>query len=219
MRAALQEGVRRRGAAIVRGRGRLRESKRRRWSVELEDDGARLDADVVVCATGAWTYAWADDAGATPAVYPQRGQILHLELPATSTGDWPMIIGFGSHYMLTFPESRVVAGATREDQAGWDYRVTAAGQLELLREAFRVAPGLLDATLVETRVGFRPATRDGMPLLGRAPGIENGVIATGLGPSGLTLGPYIGHLAAGLAAGREPPLDISAFDPGRHLGV
>ena len=68
-----------------------------------------------------------------------------------------MILPPGSHYLLAFDESVVVAGATRESGSGFDYRVTAAGQMEVLTEALRVAPGLATATIIETRVGFRPA--------------------------------------------------------------
>jgi D-amino-acid dehydrogenase len=67
---------------------------------------------------------------------------------------------------LAFDESRVVAGATREVGTGFDYRVTAAGQAEVLSEALRIAPGLGVATVIETRVGFRPVSADGRPLLG-----------------------------------------------------
>ncbi|MDB4898036.1 MAG: dependent oxidoreductase [Firmicutes bacterium] len=33
-------------------------------------------------------------------------------MPGAGAGRWPILVGFHSHYMLTFPESRVVAGAT-----------------------------------------------------------------------------------------------------------
>lgn len=211
--AALRDGLSRRGGTIRHGRGLvLAEEATGRWSVTV--DGQRLTADVVICATGAWTYAW-DGNGTKIPVYPQRGQILHLEVPSTSTAAWPVIVGFNSYYMLTFAENRVVAGATREDGTGFDYRVTASGQAELLAEALRVAPGLATASVAETRIGFRPASPDGLPIFGPAPGSPNGFIATGLGASGLTLGPYVGSLIASMATGEAPSLDVSAFSVGR----
>jgi hypothetical protein len=36
----------------------------------------------------------------------------------------------------------------------------------VLTEALDTAPGLRNATVVETRVGFRPTSGDGLPLLG-----------------------------------------------------
>jgi D-amino-acid dehydrogenase len=211
---ALREGIRRRGGTVIRDRGLVRAEKSTgRWSVDVA--GEHLDADLVICATGAWTYAW-DGNGSIPVpVQPQRGQILHLDVPSVSTRDWPVIVGFSSYYMLTFGENRVVAGATRETGAGFDYRVTASGQAELLAEALRVAPGLSAASVVETRIGFRPASPDGLPIFGPAPGSPNGFVATGLGASGLTLGPYVGSLIAGMARGETPPIGVSAFSPGR----
>ena len=106
----------------------------------------------------------------------------------------------------------MVAGATREREAGFDHRVTAAGQAEVLNQALAVAPGLAPATLVETRIGFRPLGPDAKPLLGAA-GPDGLVIGNGLGPSGLTIGPYAGRLLAQVALGQAPELDLAPYDP------
>jgi D-amino-acid dehydrogenase len=60
---------------------------------------------------------------------------------------------------------------------------------------------LKNATLEEIRVGFRPMSKDGLPLLGQPSSTTGLILATGLGRYGLTLGPYVGRLAAQLAAG------------------
>ena len=114
------------------------------------------------------------------------------------------------HYLLAFPGSHVVAGATRESGTGFDHRVTAEGQREVLEHALRVAPGLGTATLAETRVGFRPATPDGLPVIGALDGHPEVVLATGFGPAGLTIAPYAGRLVSQVVLGEEPdtPLDL-----------
>ena len=115
----------------------------------------------------------------------------------------------------------MVAGATRESDSGFDPRMTAGGVREALDEALRVAPGLADATLQEVRVGLRPASPDGLPLLGRFPGCERLYVATGHGASGLQLGPYSGALVADLALGQSSTpdmgvgLDMEPFAPAR----
>ena len=81
----------------------------------------------------------------------------------------------------------------------------------MIDEALRVAPGLADARLIELRVGLRPYTLDGLPVLGAVPAVEGVVLATGHGATGLQLGPYSGKLAAELALGRKVATDISAF--------
>jgi D-amino-acid dehydrogenase len=182
-------------------------------------DGRELAADVVVLTAGAWTTELCAPLGVRLALGPMRGQILHLQVPDQGTAGWPTVMTLGEehghHYLLAFPGGRVVVGATREPAAGFDARVTAAGQRQVLDAALTLAPGLADATVVETRVGFRPVTPDGFPLLGAVPGVTGLVVATGLGANGLTYGPLMGVLAAGLALGEQPPFDLTPFAPTR----
>ncbi|MBX6341940.1 MAG: FAD-dependent oxidoreductase, partial [Thermomicrobiaceae bacterium] len=213
LRDALQRAAQRRGATVLRGDARpVREGDR---VTAVEVDGRRIGADAVIVAAGAWSPRIGEQVGVRIPVYPQRGQILHLEVPGAAAGRWPIVLGFHSHYILTFPESRVVAGATREDGAGYDVRMTAGGVHEALSEALRVAPGLASATLREVRIGLRPASPDHLPLLGRAPGLANVYLATGHGPSGLQLGPYSGAAVADLALGLRVDLDLAPYAPGR----
>jgi D-amino-acid dehydrogenase len=93
--------------------------------------------------------------------------------------------------------------------------MTAGGVHEALSEALRVAPGLAVGTLHEVRIGLRPASPDGRPILGHFPGGGNVFVATGHGPSGLQLGPYSGALVADLVLGQVSSIDLVPFDPAR----
>ncbi|HEX2939856.1 MAG TPA: FAD-dependent oxidoreductase [Rhodopila sp.] len=199
MAAALLRAAARYGARTVRAdaqpwieQGRVRGVC---WGNEREA------ADCVVVTAGAW-------APLVP-VRPQRGQIVHLQLADTATGDWPVILPPGSHYLVPFDDGRIVVGATREADTGFDYRVTAAGQAEVLFEALRIAPGLGLATVLETRVGFRPVLP--RPVLGWLPGVDGLAAGNGLGAAGLTIGPLGGKLLADLVLGREPVVDLAPF--------
>jgi D-amino-acid dehydrogenase len=177
-------------------------------------DGELEAADAVVVAAGAWSREVLEPAGVSVRVSAERGQIMHISLGSTDTSDWPVILPSGSgHYLLAFDDSRVVAGATREADAGLDYRVTPAGLHELLTNALAVAPGLGSGSYIETRVGFRPVGPDARPLLGQVPGVGGLVVATGLGASGLTMGPHMGAAAARIALGASPGMDLAPFDP------
>ena len=181
----------------------------------VDVSGARIDADEVVLACGAWTDALRRAIGVELGLEPQRGQILHLDVPDAATTRWPIVYGFASYYMLPFAPRRVVVGATREDGVGFDHCVTATGQHELLSRALAFAPGLATAAVMETRVGFRPATRDGLPLIGPVPGCEGLFLASGLGSFGLTAGPFAGALVAACALGAEPAIDLAPYRPDR----
>lgn len=217
VRDALLRLARRHGATIVEataGTG-LRVSADR-VSVTGADPVPR-HPDAVVVSAGSWTSELVRPLGVELPLYPERGQILHLDLPGADerTPGWPVVQPGGGPYLLGFAGGRVVAGATRETEAGFDHRTTAAGISDLLRSMLAVAPGLADAELAEVRVGLRPKTTDGLPILGRVPGLGNLLLATGLGATGLTMGPHVGWLAAQLATGAEPDMDLAPFRPDR----
>jgi D-amino-acid dehydrogenase len=176
-------------------------------------------AGSVIIAGGAWTPELAGPLGVTIAVAPQRGQIIHLQVPDRATGDWPVVHAFHDHYIVSWAGGRVVAGATRETGSGFDPRITAAGVHEVLGEALRVAPGLAGAAMLETRVGLRPLSADGLPVVGSVPGVVGAYVATGHGPSGLTLGPYSAALVTGLVLGRAPALDLTPFRADRFAAA
>lgn len=211
LRASLLDAARAGGAAEHAGRAELDEAG-------VRVDGEPVPADAVVVAAGAWSDDLVAPLGVRLGIAPQRGQITHLDLPGESsppTGHWPVLSPLTGHYMLAFPGSRVVIGATREDGSGFDHRITAAGQLEVLRHGLTVAPGLADATLAETRVGLRPVSRDDRPVIGPLPGHPHVVVTGGFGPKGLTLAPYAGSLVADLVLGGTPTIDLAPFRPER----
>jgi D-amino-acid dehydrogenase len=173
-------------------------------------DGRSYDAPRVVVAGGAWSPAFGADLGVEIPVTPHRGQICHLDTGADA-GDWPCVTVFGGEYLVPWPDGRVVAGATREPDAGFDPRATAGGVHEVLGETLAVAPGLTDATLADVRVGLRPASADDLPVLGPVPGVDGAYLATGHGATGLTLGPYSGRLVAEAVRGAAPAADLAPF--------
>ncbi len=209
--SALRHAAERRGARVLAGTAELLADGGRVVGVRVGAE--RVAAGGVVLAAGAWAPALLAPLGIALAVVPQRGQITHLRLESVETGAWPVVLPSGNHYLLAFEAGRIVAGATRESGTGFDYRVTAGGQAEVLNEALAVAPGLAAATLLETRIGFRPAGPDARPMLGQAAGVAGLVIGNGLGASGLTIGPFAGRLLAQAALGEQPDLDLAPYDP------
>jgi D-amino-acid dehydrogenase len=209
LRDALWRAIRARGGTVIEGNARpVREGDR---VVRVEVNSQTIASDAIILAGGAWSSSFGQDIGLSVPVYPQRGQIIHLSLPGVDTSHWPVVTGFHSHYMLAFPPNRVVVGATREHTSGYDYRATAGGVHAVLSEALRVAPGLAAATLAEIRIGMRPASPDGRPMLGRVSKLSNVFLATGNGPSGLQLGPYCGAAVADLACGEAVSVDLAPF--------
>jgi D-amino-acid dehydrogenase len=178
-------------------------------------DGEQVAAQAVVITGGAWTAHFADQLGVPVGVRPQRGQIVHLGTPEQDTQRWPILHTLRGYYLVPWPDQRVAVGATREDGAGFDPSMTVAGIEEVFTEAERMVPMLHDATLCEIRVGLRPSSLDGLPILGRVPHVDGVVLATGHGPVGLTHGPYTGKLITDLLLDRSIEVDLAPFSAGR----
>lgn len=177
-------------------------------------DDQDVPADQVVIAGGAWSPTFADQLDLGIPVTPQRGQIAHLDV-GTDTGSWPIIAAFRGHYLVPWPDGRVAAGATREDDVGYEPHRTVAGVREVMDEALRVAPGLAEAAVREIRVGLRPATPDELPVLGPVPTVDGVHLATGHGPTGLTIGPYTGKLVAQSVRDETPDRSLEPYGLGR----
>jgi D-amino-acid dehydrogenase len=198
------------GVSVLKGDASLVMSGQKVTGVKV--NGHILDGEMVVVAGGVWANELLAQIGVEFKVTPQKAQIIHLEMPGMETGNWPVIMPPNDQYILTFDHGRVVIGATHEDEAGYDHRVTAGGINEVLGKALAVAPGLSDSTILETRVGFRPFTPGFLPVLGWVPSIQGLLISNGLGASGLTSGPYIGAELAKLALDMETEIDVSLYD-------
>lgn len=209
--AAFQRAAVKRRARLVAGSAELVMRGNRAMGVRV--DGELIAADTVVVAAGAWAPDMLGPAGIRLVVAPQRGQIVHLRLPGTDTASWPVLLPLNSYYLLAFEDSRVVVGATRESNSGFDYRLTAAGVAEVLDAGLAVAPGLATWTIHEIRIGFRPMAHDDRPKLGPVPGVDNLIIGNGLGASGLAMGPYSGALLANATLGKPTDLALEPFAP------
>jgi D-amino-acid dehydrogenase len=70
---------------------------------------------------------------------------------------------------------------------------------------------------VETWAGLRPATSDGLPLIGELPGHEGLFLATGHGMLGVTLAPATAALLAPLVLDDRAAPELAPFDPGRRF--
>jgi len=70
-------------------------------------------------------------------------------------------------------------------------------------------PGLRAASVESVRVGMRPIPGDGLPVLGRAPGLRNFHFA--VSHSGATLGVHAGALVAGEVLGEDHSGELAAF--------
>jgi glycine oxidase len=193
--AALREACARAGVEIREQAGpaklALDRDASRVCGLELAD-GGRLAAETVVVAAGAWSGSvegLPDEAGV--AVRPVKGQIMLLRDPA-GPGLLTRVVRYAGGYLVPRSDGRYVLGATMEER-GFDAQPTAGAVYELLRRAYEVVPGVSELELLELGVGFRPATPDNVPIVGRA-SVEGLVWATGHHRNGILLAPLTAEL-------------------------
>ena len=87
----------------------------------------------------------------------------------------------------------------------------------LARAAGRVSTVLAAARITRRQACYRPVTDDGLPLIGRVPGVTGAYVATGHGPWGMLNAPATGlALAELITDGAAATLDLRAFDPARR---
>ena len=173
--------------------------------------GKDLRADIVVSAGGAWASALFEPLGLELKVVPQKAQILHLKAHGEQTGNWPVVMVPFGQYIVPFEDGRIVAGATHENDSGFDDKLTAGGIHHILDKTMDAAPGLSVAEFTGAATGFRPSTLSALPFIGQVPGQERLFAANALGASGLTAGPYLGMQLAKLALGQETEIDLSLY--------
>jgi len=210
LRDSLINASKKRGVSFIEGDASLLVEGRAVKGVTIA--GRDVLAEAIIVTGGSWSRELLEPLGIQFLVTPQKAQIVHLKLEETDTSGWPVVMPPNNQYLLSFEDGRIVVGATHEDEAGWDKRITAGGINEVLSKALEIAPGLANSTWLETRVGFRPFTPGFLPVFGAIPNYHGLYAANGLGASGLTAGPYLGAELAKLILGQPIELDISRYN-------
>src|SRR5262249_41799158 len=131
-------------------------------------DGAKVAADVVVLAAGAWSRSIGGlGPELLPPVRPIKGQMLALRMDPAA----PLlthVVWAPAAYLVPRRDGRLLVGATVEEK-GYDTSLTAGGMLTLLEAAWRAVPAVEELPIDEMWVGHRPGSRDDAPPAGAGP--------------------------------------------------
>jgi len=222
--AAMMQAAQAQGAGLRLGRvtGVVRRGPR---VAGVEVDGARIEGDAVVIALGPWSIlaaAWLP----LPAVFGLKGhslvfdtgtrvppEALFLEVrEATGAVQTPELFprSDGTTYICAISSESPLP----VDPAAVSPDPGAIERLERMCSA--MAPLLASAKILARQACYRPVTRDGLPLIGRIPGVEGAYVATGHSVWGILNAPATGEAMADLVAdGAAHSVDLSPFDPGR----
>lgn len=162
----------------------------------------------VVLAAGAWSASLGGLPRRIP-VEPLRGQLVSVPWPRGMPG----VTLYHDHGYVLRRGDVAILGSTME-HAGFDARVTAAGQAQILEGARRLLPNL-DTTNPTAWAGLRPVTPDGLPLVGVDPEMDGLWYATGHGRNGILLAALTGDVIADLIVTGSTAVDLTPFRPNR----
>ena len=179
-------------------------------ALELEG-GATLETEGVVLAGGAWSGRLANQLGPRIPLETQRGY--HVTVGSNNLALRHTVMAV-EHNLMVNPMRMGLRLAGSVEFAGLnaapDYR-RAAMLLARGREMFPH----LDTSQTSEWMGHRPCLPDSLPVIGRAPRVDNAWFAFGHGHIGMCGAASTGREIAHLVAGRDPEIDLSAFAPTR----
>jgi glycine/D-amino acid oxidase-like deaminating enzyme len=191
----------------------------------VEVDGEIAECDAVIIAMGPWSILAAQWLP-LPAVYGLKGHSLIFETQTQVSAEALFLeyreAGGAVQAPELFPRSdgtTYVCAISSESPLPIDPLEVSPdrGAIERLEKMCTdLSPVLASAKILARQACFRPITRDGLPLIGRIPGVEGAYIATGHSVWGILNAPATGEAMAELITGSAGyTVDLSAFDPSR----
>ena len=191
----------------------------------VEVDGSTIEAEAVVIAMGPWSIlaaTWLP----LPAVYPYKGHSVIFETGSSVPAEAIFLEYQERHGPVLAPEffpradgTMYVAASSAQDRLPLDPAdvstdALAIEQLEAVCE--RVSPALSRDRIIARQACYRPVTQDGLPLIGKVPGVTGAYVATGHSVWGVLNAPATGEAMSELIVdGMARSTDLRPFDPGR----
>ncbi|GKU80199.1 glycine oxidase ThiO [Paenibacillus sp. L3-i20] len=172
--------------------------------------GAVRAERAVIC-SGAWSGMFEHWLGITIPIHPIRGQICSYD---GSMEELKHMVFSSQAYWVGKRNGRIVCGAS-EDVAGFQTSVTEKGINRLVKSSERWFPFLAARDTAHRWAGLRPATTDGLPLLGTVGGKKSVIMAAGHYRNGILLSPVTARLVGDMLDGNMHHTSLLPFSPNR----
>ncbi len=199
------------GVAVLPDRGLAQVERERGRIIAVRAGAERLPAGRFVIAAGTWSGEVAARFGLSVPMVPVCGQLIALAGEPRAIRH--TIYGQRAH-LVPWRSGEVIVGSTLE-YVGFNKAVTAGGIGGLLAGSIELVPQVGQWPVRRLWACLRPGTPDRLPILGRAPGVENVFIATGHFRKGLLLTPITAEAMADVILEKPPQTDLHPFRPGR----
>ncbi len=191
----------------------------------------KILTDTVVNAAGVWSPKVAEMVGLQLPVEPRKGELFVTEpvpplvrgivisasyllskaLPAGDADPRQMTAGA---YTAQARRGNLVIGSTRQF-AGYNRSSSFHGIQKLAQLTTTLIPAVGKLHVLRSYSGLRPASPDGLPILGRAAELPGFVLAAGHEGDGIALSPITGQYIADLISGQLSEEALVPFSPQR----
>ena len=171
-------------------------------------NGEFFRGNTIVVAAGCWSGALTQELGFHLPIQPSRGQIVLVDA-------MPLVLrhtidGLGV-YLVPRSDGVILIGATVEF-VGYDKRTTLVGVQQMIEAGTTLIPELAGMPFAQAWAGLRPHIKNG-PCLGKAPDLDNVIIASGHFKNGILLAPITGVLISELITTGVPSISLEPFSP------
>ncbi len=176
-----------------------------------------MRADAVVVAGGSYSAGLLKQVGVRISVYPVKGVTVTVDSAAWPEAPQRAVIDDARLFGLVPIGNRLRASGSAEI-AGFETTPSMKRCQAVVDNVISVFPSFakcFDPAKAFFWAGLRPVASSGVPYLG-ATAIPNLYVNTGHGHCGWTMGCGSGRVVAGLVTGRNPDIDVTAFDPTTH---
>lgn len=207
---ALLTDLARRGMTLEFGRAASRLLLEQGRCVGALVAGERVYAEHVIVCAGVWSSDLLTD---LPPLRPVKGQILAYHLPPDRLRH---IVLRRLRYLIPRADGLILAGSTLEE-TGFDATATPEAAAVLHEHACQLLPELNNHEPSLHWTGLRPATADGLPLIGPHSDIAGLYLNTGHFRNGILLAPASARLLADILLGREAIVPPMPYAPERLL--
>lgn len=188
-------------------------------------DGTNMSAGLTILATGAAAAEISPDLQVRPRKghllitdrYPGflRHQLIELGYLKSAHSTTSDSVAFNAQPRIT---GQILLGSSR--QYGVEHSQIDANILRrMLQRAFEYMPALERMSAIRTWTGFRAATPDKLPLIGRCPGYRNVYLATGHEGLGISTSLATGRLLGDLILNRESEIGREPYSPDRRYAL
>lgn len=175
----------------------------------------RLDARYVVISAGPWSIQLLKNLGLNLLMRPARGYTITLSKSSKRLNN--AIFIHDIHEVVLSRSDGAVKVSSILEFMGFNKDISVSKATWMVNSAAKYIPYIKELSIEDIWVGLRPCTADGIPVIGKIPGYDNIILATGHCRFGLTFSILTAKLITDILKGKAKSNILKIFSPMRMI--